>query len=102
MVHNFPLNSAAAAAWRIDAPAARVPIERAGAVFTVENDPRVARLFQPGPARDSVKFNIVAGVYPGARPAAIAGEFCAHALNCHIWPHYQFELIHNQSKRNHY
>jgi hypothetical protein len=55
-------------------------VEYAGAMLTVENDARIARLFQPCPARDSVKFNILPGVYPGAGPAAIAGKFCAHAF----------------------
>jgi len=78
------LDSAAAAAWRIDAPAAWVPVERAGAVFTVENNPRVAGFLKPCPARYRVEFNIIARVYSGAGPAAIAGEFCAHAFNGHI------------------
>jgi hypothetical protein len=78
------LYSATSAAWRIDAPAARVSVEYAGAVFTVENNARIAGLFQPCPARDSVELNIIPGVYPGAGPAAIAGEFCAHAFNGHI------------------
>jgi hypothetical protein len=64
-------------------------VEYAGAVFTVENDAGIAGFFQPCPARDSVKFNIIARVYPGAGPAAIAGEFCAHAFNGHLWPLYQ-------------
>jgi hypothetical protein len=82
------LDSATSTAWRIDAPAARVPVEGFWPVFTVENDPRIARLFQPCPARYSVKFNIIAGVYSGAGPAAIAGKFCAHAFN-HLVPLYQ-------------
>jgi hypothetical protein len=56
-------------------------------VFTVENNAGIARLFQPCAARDRVKFNIIARVYSGAGPAAIAGEFCAHAFNCHLWPY---------------
>jgi hypothetical protein len=85
MVHNFPLNSAAATAWRIDAPAARVPVKYGRTVLTVENNAGIAWLFQPCPARYSVEFNIIAGVYSGAGPAAIAGEFCAHAFN-HLVP----------------
>jgi hypothetical protein len=87
--HIGPLNSATPTAWRIDAPAARVPVEYAGAVFTVENDAGIARLFQPCAARYSVKFNIIARVYSGAGPAAMAGEFCAHAFNGHLVPFYQ-------------
>jgi hypothetical protein len=64
-------------------------VEYAGAVFTVENNARIAWLFQPCPARYRVEFNIVARVYPGAGPAAIAGEFCAHAFNGHLVPLYQ-------------
>lgn len=79
------LDSAAAATWRIFAAPARVPIERAGAVFTVENNAGIAWLFQPCPARYSVEFNVIAGVYPGARAAAITGEFCAHAFD-HLAP----------------
>jgi len=78
--HIGPLNSAAAAAWRINAPAARVPVEYAGAMLAVENDAGIAGLFQPCAARYSVKFNIVARVYSGAGPAAMAGKFCAHAF----------------------
>jgi hypothetical protein len=63
-------------------------VEYAGAGFTVENDAGIARFLEPCPARDSVEFNIVAGVYPGAGPAAIAGEFCSHAFN-HLVPLYQ-------------
>jgi hypothetical protein len=86
--HNFPLlNSATSAAWRVKTPAARVTYEMAGAVFAVKNNAGIAGLFQPCPARYSVKFNIIAGVYSGAAPAAMAGVFCAHALNCHISPH---------------
>jgi len=79
-----PLNSATPTAWRIDAPAARVTVENGGAMLTVENNAGIAGFFQPCAARDSVKFNIIARVYPGAGPAAIAGEFCAHAFNGHI------------------
>ena len=82
--HTVPLNSATAAAWRVDAPAAWVPVERAGAVFTVENDAGIARLFQPCAARYRVEFNIIARVYSGAAPAAMAGKFSAHAFNGHI------------------
>jgi hypothetical protein len=75
------LDSAAAAARRVNTPAARVTVENGRAVVTVKNNARVARLFQPSAARYGVKFNIVAGVYPGAAPAAMAGVFCAHAFN---------------------
>jgi hypothetical protein len=85
----IPLNSATSAAWRIDAPAARVPVEYAGAVFTVENYPRVTGFLQPCPARYRVEFNIIARVYSGAGPAAMARIFSAHAFNCHLWPLYQ-------------
>jgi hypothetical protein len=85
--HNFPLlNSATSAAWRIDAPAAWVSVERTGAVLTVKNNAGIARLFQPCAARYSVKFNIIARVNSGAGPATVAGEFCAHAFNCHFVP----------------
>jgi hypothetical protein len=83
------LDSATPTAWRIDAPAARVTVERAGAVVTVENNARVARLFQPCAPRYRVKFNIIARVYSGAGPAAMAGVFGAHAFNCHLVPLYQ-------------
>jgi hypothetical protein len=83
------LDSATSAAWRIDTPAARVPVEYARAVLTVENNAGIAWLFQPCAPRYRVKFNIIAGVYSGAGPAAIAGEFCAHAFNCHLVPLYQ-------------
>jgi hypothetical protein len=83
--HSFPFsNSATSAAWRIDAPAARVSVERAGAVFTVKNNAGIARLFQPCAARYSIEFNIIAGVYPGAALGAPARIFCAHAFNCHL------------------
>jgi hypothetical protein len=83
--HLFPLlNSAAATTWRINAPAARVTVENAGAVFTVENNAGIAGFLQPCPARYRVEFNIIARVYSGAGPAAIAGKFCAHAFNGHI------------------
>ena len=82
--HLIPLNSAATAAWRVDAPAARVSVEYAGAVFTVKNNAGIAGFLKPCPARYRVEFNIIARVYPGAGPAAIAGEFCAHAFNGHI------------------
>ena len=82
--HMVPLNSAAATAWRVDAPAARVPVEYAGAGFTVENDAGIARLFQPCPARYRVEFNIIARVYSGAGPATVARIFGPHAFNGHI------------------
>jgi hypothetical protein len=50
-------------------------VKYGGAVFTVKNNARVAGFLEPGAARDSVKFNIIAGVYPGAGPAAMAGVF---------------------------
>jgi hypothetical protein len=64
-------------------------VKYAGAVLTVENNARIPGFFQPCPARDSVKFNIIARVYSGAGPAAIAGVFGAHAFNCHLMPLYQ-------------
>jgi hypothetical protein len=64
-------------------------VEYAGAGFTVENDAGISRLFQPCPARDSVEFNIIARVYSGTGPAAMAGKFCAHAFNGHLVPLYQ-------------
>jgi hypothetical protein len=64
-------------------------VEYGGAVFTVENNARIPWLFQPCATRYSVEFNIIAGVYPGTGPAAMAGIFCAHALNCHLVPLYQ-------------
>jgi hypothetical protein len=82
------LDSAATAAWCVDTPAARVTVENGRAVVTVKNNARVAGLFEPGAARYRVKFNIIAGVYPGAGPAAMAGVFCAHAFN-HLVPLYQ-------------
>ena len=81
-----PLNSAATTARRVDAPAARVTVERRRAIVTVKNNARIAGLFQPGPARDSVKFNIVAGVYPSAAAATVARVFGAHAFNGHFVP----------------
>jgi len=59
-------------------------VKYGGAVFTVENNAGIARLFKPCPARYRIEFNIIAGVYSGAGPAAMAGEFCAHAFNCHL------------------
>jgi hypothetical protein len=61
-------------------------VEYGRAGFTVENDAGIARLFQPRAARYRVEFNIIARVYSGAGPAAMAGEFCAHAFNGHLWP----------------
>ena len=88
--HKVPLlNSAAATAWRIDAPAAWVTVERAGAVFTVKNDPRIAGLLKPCPARYSVEFNVIAGVYPGAALGAATRIFGAHTFNGHLVPLYQ-------------
>ncbi len=77
------LDSAATAARRVNTPAARVTVERAGAVVTVKNNARVAGFLEPCPTRDRIEFNVIAGVYPGAAPATVAGVFCAHALNCH-------------------
>jgi hypothetical protein len=82
------LDSATSAAWRVFAPAARVPVEGFWPVIAVENNARVAGFLQPRAPRDSVKFNIIAGVYSGAGPAAMAGEFCAHGFN-HLVPLYQ-------------
>jgi hypothetical protein len=59
-------------------------VEYAGAGFTVENNAGIAGFLKPCPARYRVKFNIIARVYSGAGPAAIAGEFCAHGFNGHI------------------
>jgi len=70
-------NSAAATAWRIDAPAARVPVERTA---VIKNNAGVAGFLKPCPARYRIEFNIIARVYSGAGPAAMAGEFCAHAF----------------------
>jgi len=50
-------------------------------MLTVENNAGVAWLFKPCATRYGIEFNIIAGVYPGAGPAAIAGEFCSHAFN---------------------
>jgi len=86
--HLIPLNSAAAAAWRVNTPAARVPVEYGGAMLTVENNAGIARLFQPCAPRYRIKFNIIARVYSGAGPAAVAGKFCAHGFN-HLVPLYQ-------------
>jgi hypothetical protein len=83
------LDRATAAARRVNTPAARVSVEGFWPVVAVKNNARVARLFQPGAARYCVKFNIIAGVYPSAAPAAMAGVFCAHALNCHLVILYQ-------------
>jgi hypothetical protein len=83
------LDCATTAAWRVNTPAARVTVENGRAIVTVKNNARVAGFLEPGAARDRVKFNIIAGVYPGAGPAAMAGVFCAHAFNCHLWPPYQ-------------
>jgi len=55
-------------------------VENGRAIVTLKNDPRIARLFEPGAARYRVKFNVIAGVYPGAAPAAMAGVFCSHAF----------------------
>ena len=79
--HTVPLNSATPTTWRVKAPAARVPVENLRAGFTVENDAGVAGFLKPCPARYRVEFNIIARVYSGAGPAAIAGEFCSHAFN---------------------
>ena len=78
----FPLlNSAAAAARRVYAAAAWVAVKYRWPVFTVKNNPRVARLFQPGAARYRVEFNIVARVDPGAALGATARVFGAHAFD---------------------
>jgi hypothetical protein len=69
-------------------------------MLTVENNARIPWLFKPCAPRYSVEFNIIARVYPGTGPAAMAGVFGAHAFNGHLWPLYQFVLIHNQNKRN--
>jgi hypothetical protein len=74
------LDSAAATARRINAPAAWVPVKYGRTVLTVENNARVAELLQPRAARYRVKFNIIAGVYSGTGPAAMAGVFCAHVF----------------------
>jgi hypothetical protein len=55
-------------------------------MLTVENNAGVAWLFQPCAARYGIEFNIIAGVYPGAGPATVAGVFCAHTFNGHISP----------------
>jgi hypothetical protein len=64
-------------------------VKNGRAIVTVKNDARVARFLKPRAARYRVEFNIIAGVYPGAALGAPAGIFCAHALNCHLWPLYQ-------------
>ncbi len=79
------LDSATATARRVDTPAARVTVKNGRAIVTVENNARVAGFLEPCPARDSVEFNIVAGVYPGAGPATVARVFGAHAFN-HLVP----------------
>jgi hypothetical protein len=56
-------------------------VENGGAMLTVENNARIAWLFKPCPARYRVKFNIIAGVYPGAALGAAARIFSAHAFN---------------------
>jgi len=56
-------------------------VENGGAMLTVENNARIAWLFQPCAARYGIEFNIIAGVYSGAGPAAMARIFCAHAFN---------------------
>jgi hypothetical protein len=56
-------------------------MENGGAMLTVKDNAGVAWLFKPCPARYRVEFNIIAGVYPGAGPAAMAGVFGAHAFN---------------------
>jgi hypothetical protein len=81
------LDSATPAARRVNTPAARVTVKNGRAIVTVENDARVAGLFQPGAARDRVKFNIIAGIYPGAAPATVARVFGPHAFNCHLVPY---------------
>jgi hypothetical protein len=82
------LDSATSAAWRVDAPAARVSIEGFWPVIAVKNDAGIARLFKPCAARYGIEFNIIAGVYPSAGPAAMAGVFGSHAFN-HLVPLYQ-------------
>jgi hypothetical protein len=74
-------NSATSAARRVDAPAARVSVEGFWPVIAVKNNASIAGLFKPCAARYRIKFNIIAGVYPGAGPAAMAGVFSAHAFN---------------------
>ena len=75
------LDSAAAAAWRVFAAPVTVTVKNGGAMLTVKDNAGIAWLFQPCPARDSVEFNIIARVYAGAGPAAVARVFCAHAFN---------------------
>jgi hypothetical protein len=56
-------------------------MENGGAMLTVKNNAGIAWLFQPCATRYSIEFNIIAGVYPGARLGATARVFCAHAFN---------------------
>jgi hypothetical protein len=56
-------------------------VKNGGAMLTVENNAGVAGFLEPCAARYGIEFNIVAGVYPGAGPAAMAGIFCAHAFD---------------------
>jgi hypothetical protein len=58
-------------------------------MLTVEDNARIPWFFQPCPARYRIEFNIIARVYSGAGPAAMAGVFCAHAFNGHLVPLYQ-------------
>jgi hypothetical protein len=78
------LDRATPAAWRVFTAPITVTVKYGGAVFTVKNNAGVAWFLEPGAARYGVEFDIVAGVYPGAAPAAFARVFCAHAFNCHI------------------
>jgi hypothetical protein len=59
-------------------------MKNGGAMLTVENNAGIAWLFKPCATRYRVKFNIIAGVYPGARLGATARVFGAHAFNCHL------------------
>ena len=79
------LDSAAAAAGRVFAAPVTVTVKNGSAVLTVKDNAGIARLFQPCTPRYRVKFNIIAGVYSGARLGAAARIFCAHAFN-HLLP----------------
>jgi hypothetical protein len=62
-------------------------VKYGGTVFTVKDNARVAGFLEPCAARYCVEFNIIAGVYPGAAPATVAGVFGAHAFNGHLVPY---------------
>jgi hypothetical protein len=53
-------------------------------MFTVKDYAGIAGFLKPRAARYRVKFNIIAGVYPGAALGATARVFGAHAFNCHF------------------